>query len=107
MVNQHITTSFNYYLSQEKPEYAVLLSGKWGSGKTFLIDDFIKNHNTSQDKIIKISLFGLKNLLDIDRKIIFEVLDTESATLNAITKAMFQGIESLAKKSTLQHKIYQ
>lgn len=73
-MNKHITENISYYLSLEQPEYAILISGKWGSGKTYFIDDFINNNidpNSSDErnKFIKISLFGLKEVSGIDEQI--------------------------------------
>jgi Flp pilus assembly CpaF family ATPase len=39
-INQHIHEFLEYYIKLDKPEYAVLLSGKWGSGKTHFINRF-------------------------------------------------------------------
>lgn len=76
-MNKHIEENLKHYISQKNPEFAVLLSGKWGSGKTFFIDDFVKNYNhniKNQDiQFIKISLFGLKNIDSIDEQIFQEL----------------------------------
>ena len=73
-MNKHIEKYLNNYLKLDKSEFAVLLTGKWGSGKTYFIDEFIKNNETKADKqekikFIKISLFGLKELDAIDEQI--------------------------------------
>lgn len=74
-MNEHITDNILYYLSLDKPEYAILLTGKWGSGKTYFIDRFIQTQNEKvteddiQIQFIKISLFGLKDVSSIDEQI--------------------------------------
>lgn len=34
--NEHIIIYLNEYISMSDPQYAVLLKGKWGCGKTFI-----------------------------------------------------------------------
>jgi hypothetical protein len=88
-------------LSLKYPEYAILLTGKWGCGKTYFIDEFIKNHNkpSSDNKIkfIKISLFGLKYINAIDEQIfqnLHPVLASKYAKLtgNILKSALKLGI---------------
>ena len=69
--NQHVSEYLNNYLSLENPEYAILLNGKWGSGKTYFIQSYIENFKDKNKniKFIKISLFGLKDTNSIDEEI--------------------------------------
>jgi hypothetical protein len=67
--NKHIEEYLNNYLLLENPEYAILLKGKWGSGKTYFIQSYIDNFQDENIKFIKISLFGLKNTNSIDEEI--------------------------------------
>jgi len=68
MLNQHITDYLKHYINPKtKPEHAVLINGKWGSGKTWFISHFI-DEITSADKnfkVFQISLYGLNSLDDI------------------------------------------
>ncbi|MCL6381509.1 P-loop NTPase fold protein [Pectobacterium parmentieri] len=73
-MNQHIIENLNYYVNVENPEYAFLLSGDWGTGKTHFIESYMNRYNEEEDnKIIKISLFGLNKTSQIDEKIFQEV----------------------------------
>ncbi|MFY9143558.1 P-loop NTPase fold protein [Sulfuricurvum sp.] len=76
-VNQHIHEFLDYYIKLDKPEYAVLLSGKWGSGKTFFIENFIENRR-KKNNVVKISLFGLKTKEDIHKKVIFKLFGLDN-----------------------------
>lgn len=67
--NIHIQEYLENYLKLSNPEYAILLNGKWGSGKTYFIDTFISEHKEANIKFIKISLFGLKDTNSIDEEI--------------------------------------
>lgn len=72
IVNQHINDFLDYYLNLNEPQYAVLLSGKWGSGKTHFIRTFKNDH--ANINLIQISLFGLKSKEDIHRRIVLKQL---------------------------------
>ncbi|MFB6313910.1 P-loop NTPase fold protein, partial [Escherichia coli] len=73
--NNHIIDNLNYYLNTNTPEYAFMITGGWGAGKTHFIESFIKEYNKnaidnqSGNKIIKISLFGFKTTSSIDEMI--------------------------------------
>ncbi|MFJ7172284.1 P-loop NTPase fold protein [Citrobacter freundii] len=74
-LNNHIIDNLNYYLNTSAPEYAFMITGGWGAGKTHFIENFINEYNKnaidnqSGNKIIKISLFGFKATSSIDEMI--------------------------------------
>lgn len=72
-INKHIVKNLDFYLDQEVPEYAFLITGPWGSGKTHFIDNYIKAYSTPTRMLIKVSLFGLRATSDVDSKI-FQLL---------------------------------
>lgn len=51
----HLLDYLNYYRSLSEPGYGVLITGEWGSGKTFQVDEILIN----EDKYY-ISLFGMQ-----------------------------------------------
>lgn len=59
------------YIYQKETNGAILLSGKWGCGKTYIANEIIDQINTDdKNKIaIIISLFGVTNVEQIDKKI--------------------------------------
>ncbi|KWT86048.1 P-loop NTPase fold protein [Candidatus Magnetominusculus xianensis] len=61
------------YLNTDKTYYAILINGKWGSGKTYYfnhhISKIIKKHNYNP---IYISLFGITKIEDITKNIFLE-----------------------------------
>jgi hypothetical protein len=45
MSNEHIFEYLTYYLElKATPEYAVMVKGAWGIGKTFAIKRFVEQH---------------------------------------------------------------
>ncbi|WP_100144100.1 P-loop NTPase fold protein [Shewanella carassii] len=97
-INKHIVDNLDYYLSLPSPEYAFLLCGEWGVGKTHFIDAYIKNKSGENLKLIKISLFGLKNISEINTNIfqkLHPLLGSKSARLagNIIKGAFSMGVK--------------
>lgn len=67
--NSHIRDFLQYYCNLPKgPQYAILLSGLWGSGKTWFIKNHIKN-SPQKEKFLYISLYGLQNFDDIESQL--------------------------------------
>lgn len=95
-LNQDIANSLDSYIQGNVSEFAILLTGEWGSGKTFFIKQYIENytknaylpyfmetiykkHNIKIEEKIAfcyISLFEIKSLGEIDSRII-----TQTSTL--------------------------
>lgn len=67
--NQHITEYLNYYCTLDQPEYAVLINGAWGIGKSHFIDNFIKQQPQDKFKFYSISLFGVKTIQELNGEI--------------------------------------
>jgi hypothetical protein len=56
-----------YYCSLSKPpQYAVLLTGPWGSGKTWFVKDFLKSHYPDSSDYLYTSLYGVRSYDDIE-----------------------------------------
>lgn len=77
--NTHIESFLDYYTALTAPHYAVLLTGKWGIGKTFFITRYMEKISPKQEdesekipEIIKISLNGVQTKDEIDDMIIKE-----------------------------------
>lgn len=51
----HLRDYLNYYKSLSQPGYGVLITGEWGSGKTFQVDEIL----TKEEKYY-VSLFGMQ-----------------------------------------------
>ena len=79
--NSHISSFLNVYLDELiNPDYAVLITGSWGSGKTYFIQNYLKMRGSlkvydpfSENEkyaIVYVSLFGLKSKEEIDDKIL-------------------------------------
>lgn len=67
MQNKHINEFLDYYIELSNPQYAVLLKGKWGSGKTYFINEYKKELDKKQ-KYIYVSLYGVTSYDEIETK---------------------------------------
>lgn len=83
--NKHIEDYFDYYFDGKKNfEYAVLLNGAWGSGKTWFVKKYLNKKESQGKKICYISLNGLSKTSDIDEAIfksIHPILSSKGAKL--------------------------
>ena len=66
------------YIRADYTDYAIMLNGEWGSGKTYFWNNKIRkkidsmNFNGKQYTTIYMSLYGISNLEDISKKIFIE-----------------------------------
>lgn len=67
--NKHIEEYLNYYCEDVFNEYAVLINGKWGVGKTWFISRIEKKLRTKHKNVIYISLNGVSKKDAIDDEI--------------------------------------
>lgn len=83
MSNEHIIKFLNEYLAKPSNDYAVLITGCWGSGKTYFVSQYMGGKKVHKVRdwlmdsvnrtVVYISLFGVKSRDDIENRI-FEVL---------------------------------
>jgi hypothetical protein len=70
--NQAILDYLDYYCDQKHPfDFAIMLSGAWGAGKTYLIKSFATRQSKIADKtpFLYISLYGVISSSQIDDEI--------------------------------------
>lgn len=76
-MNKHIEEFLDDYCkSEEDLNYAVLLKGDWGSGKTHFIKSYIEK-NENKFKFLHISLYGINLSKELDSLIVFEILKSQ------------------------------
>ncbi|KXS48704.1 MAG: KAP P-loop domain-containing protein [Halanaerobium sp. T82-1] len=73
---KNINESIKRYLEIDKTDYAILINGSWGSGKTYYfqnnIEKIIDRIEDKDYKYIYISLYGINNLEEINQSIIWQ-----------------------------------
>ena len=70
-MQEQILESIEDYLKSDITEYAILLNGNWGSGKTYFIR---KNILREYKNSIYISLYGITSIEDISEQIYYAIL---------------------------------
>jgi len=66
-VNSYIEEYPDYYCNlRYPPEYAVLLKGSWGAGKTWFIKRYCERLKTSNQKYLYVSLYGIPTFEEIE-----------------------------------------
>lgn len=79
MHSREIESVLAEYLNNPKAEYAVMIDGEWGSGKTFfLTHSLVRIMETIDDGKIKrrkcayVSLYGAKSIEEVSKEIVFQ-----------------------------------
>lgn len=86
-------TEINEYIHQKEVNGAILLSGKWGCGKTYIANSIINQINENDNDYIAIivSLFGVNDIEQIDKKV-------KENVFNKIFRDKLNGIESVKNR---------
>lgn len=81
MYAKEIKEVIKEYLTNDKAEYAIMIDGDWGSGKTYFLTHSLMEIMESIDygkkqrrKYAYVSLYGIKSVDDISKEIVFHCL---------------------------------
>lgn len=65
--NKHVREFLQYYAGlSTSPEYAVLVDGKWGSGKTHIVRTFVEELRSTGKTVLFVSLYGTSSTNEVD-----------------------------------------
>ena len=105
IMNESIKNAIDVYIQEEKSDYAIMLNGPWGCGKTY----FVKNEliDDLQDKfnrdVVYISLFGINNLDELYNNIALQVLNIKATeTLDKKIKMNNPSYDNSNKKTIFE-----
>lgn len=108
--NKELTTYLNEYLKMEKPQFAVMISGNWGCGKTYYIEKQIEEWSKKKEKAggdsvvlkpIYVSVNGLNSVSSIVKKIktvLHPILYSKGAK---VAKKVALAVMNIAVKTTV------
>lgn len=75
MNHETLDQYLEYYLDKDRTKGAVMLTGDWGTGKSYYINNLLFNTNEKKrDDCIIISLYGLTSLSEISNRIYLEII---------------------------------
>ena len=106
-MNKGLVEYLDEYMLNPDPQYAIMINGKWGCGKTFFIKKWMKAYEESKDnteKILKpiyISLYGLKETTQITsaiNRVLYPFMYGKAAK---ISKAVWKCASALVFKQEL------
>ena len=102
--NQRIHDFLSKYVNLPDPNYAVLLTGVWGCGKTYFVEKWkdVLSTSISEDKestVLKpvyVSLFGLSSIAEINQAVTREIYPFMKSKLYNLGKATINAVSSVA-----------
>lgn len=66
----------NKYISKANTDYALILNGEWGTGKTFYIENVIIPNLPKEYTVLFLSLVGIQSITEIKEKIVYNYLSS-------------------------------
>ncbi|TXM15471.1 P-loop NTPase family protein [Vibrio parahaemolyticus] len=75
-----------HYCSESSVDYAILINGDWGTGKTFTMKNFLYANYKKQYTYI--SLFGLSSIKDIEEEIVRSFVSFSSGSTDVLKDAI-------------------
>ena len=92
MINKHIKDYLDYYCDlAHAPDYAVLVKGAWGSGKTFFIKNYKEQLKKDGKKYLYVSLYGMVSCSEIEDQFFQQLHPLLSSKSMAITGKILKG----------------
>ncbi|HYI40825.1 MAG TPA: P-loop NTPase fold protein [Allosphingosinicella sp.] len=80
MLNEHVVRYLDEYLAKIEPRYAVLITGAWGSGKTFLLKNYFQESRGVGH--LYVSLYGVASEQELRTRILataYPLLESKKA----------------------------
>ncbi len=92
-VNSHVSEFLDYYYNfRESPEYAVLIKGAWGTGKSWYINNTLKKHEESGGKFLYVSLYGVTRVSEIEDSFFQQLHPVLSSKSMTLASKVFKGL---------------
>ena len=96
MTNNELNKYILHYLTEDKTNSAIMLTGGWGTGKSYYIQHFLKpfleKEENGKHQCVVVSLYGLKDTSEISKSIYLGTrLKFLNSTTEKVTTAKFAG----------------
>jgi len=94
--NEQIEHFLDYYVGlKHAPQYAVMIRGSWGSGKTWFMERQLQRFRAKEGKALYVSLYGVATVLEIEEEFfrqLHPVLASKGMALaGKVAKAFLKG----------------
>lgn len=98
-INTNVASYLSYYYQLPySPEYAVLLKGNWGAGKTWFVKNGLKE---TENKYLYVSLYGITSFDEIESAFFEQLHPVLSSKGMQLTSKIFKGVLKTAIKVDL------
>ncbi|MGJ1269526.1 P-loop NTPase fold protein [Sphingobacterium spiritivorum] len=87
MTSDHIQDIFKDYLKAENTQYAIMINGKWGGGKTYFWKEKLKPLITGKQKPIYITLNGISKIETVEYHLLLGLIPLSSIDNKIIKSA--------------------
>ncbi|GLS90366.1 hypothetical protein GCM10007916_14330 [Psychromonas marina] len=91
--NKNIDDFLSYYFNfDQAPEYAVLIKGAWGSGKSWFVQKALERFKESSGKYLYVSLYGMVCFEDIENAFFEQMHPVLSSKGMKLTSKIAKGL---------------
>lgn len=94
-----IEYELNQFIGSAENNGALLITGKWGCGKSYLIKKCVNDLNTQKYAIAVISLFGIDNIASLNTKVRDAYLEFTSGIFGKKAKKIYGTLKKVATDS--------
>lgn len=101
--NKFIEDYLDYYCKLENPEYAILVKGPWGAGKTWFIKKYIEKLKLKEQKVLYVSLYGTTSFSEIEEALFQQLHPVLSSKAMSIAGKVLKGVLKTTLKIDLNH----
>lgn len=71
-----------YYIDTDFYNYAVMIDGAWGSGKTYFVKHvLLKKIESNEKRVLYVSLYGISNIQELGKKLYLDFLFKDKSKL--------------------------
>ena len=77
-----ILKEIKYYIDTDFYNYAVMIDGAWGSGKTYFVKNvLLKKIESNEKRVLYVSLYGISNIQELGKKLYLDFLLKDKSKL--------------------------
>ena len=77
-----ILKEIKYYIDTNFYNYAVMIDGAWGSGKTYFVKNvLLKKIESNEKRVLYVSLYGISNIQELGKKLYLDYLLKDKSKL--------------------------
>jgi hypothetical protein len=106
MYSREIESVLAEYLNDPKAEYAVMIDGEWGSGKTFFLThslirimETIDDGKAKRRKCAYVSLYGAKSIEEVSKEIVFQCFGRKNKKKTEAADAVLETASNIITAS--------